>query len=430
MRAHISVPGRSASRSTTSEDSCSRLDCNYRSFLRYDNRNCQVNREGAQQVRISDLEVVPVRIPAPRVPYRWREGLPTSRLEFEGGVLRVRTDAGVEGVAFASRPNAAHVLADLVDRHLRNEMIGQDPLMREWWWDRIWHLDRTEELPLYVFGLLDVALWDLAGRASDLPSWKVMGGFRAELPAYASTVTFDTIEQYLDVADQCLALGYPAIKLHAWGDPDRDIQLAYALREHVGQAYPLMYDGSAAFDLPDAIRVGRALTDANYLWYEEPIREFSVTAYKMLGESVGVPLLVAETSDGAHMNAADFVAAGCSNFGLRASARLRGGITGALRIGHLADAYRLRVEVHSPEVPSRHLCMALSNTTYYESLVTADPVNRDPVVGSDGMLRAPTEPGIALPASIELPSDLQAYQEGAAVANGIPAALAAGGTLR
>lgn len=374
-------------------------------------------------MRIAYMDVLPVTVPAPRTAYRWRDGLPGSRGSFAGGVLRIRTDDGHTGVAFASRPNAAAIVDDFLDRHIRAEMVGGDPLAREWWWHRVWELDRLEELPLYVLGLIDVALWDLVGRVSDVPAWRVIGAFRTCIPAYASTVTFESVEQYLDVADQCLELGYRAIKLHAWGDVDRDIALIDALRAHVGDTLPLMYDGSAGFDLPDAIRVGKALSDAGYLWYEEPMREFSVTAYKLLGQSVDVPLLVAETSDGAHMNAADFVAAGCATFGLRVSARLRAGITGAMRIAHLADAYRLRAEVHSPEIPSRHLCMAISNTTYFESLVTSDPVTRAAEIGPDGMLRAPSEPGIALPASLDLPPELLEFQEGARVAVGPTSAI-------
>ena len=87
-------------------------------------------------------------------------------------------------------------------------------------------------------------------------------------------------EEYLDVADQCLELGYRAIKLHAWGDARRDADLAQALRAHVGDETDLMYDGSAGFDLADAVYLGRALAEAGYRWYEEPVREFSITSYK------------------------------------------------------------------------------------------------------------------------------------------------------
>jgi L-alanine-DL-glutamate epimerase-like enolase superfamily enzyme len=238
-----------------------------------------------------------VRLPAPNPPYRWRDGLPGSGSSSEGAVLRIATDDGLEGVAFFGRPGGKAILDDIVERVFRPELVGQDPLQREWLWHRMWELDRLHELPLPALGLPDIALWDLAGRLLDRPTWQVLGGFRRSIPAYASTTTFTSIDEFLDVADQCLALGYRGIKLHAWGDARRDAALAVALREHVGDEVELMYDGSAGFDFPDAVHLGRVLADAAYLWYEEPMREFSVTAYAQLARATTVPLLVAESSD-------------------------------------------------------------------------------------------------------------------------------------
>ena len=161
-----------------------------------------------------------------------------------------------------------------------------------------------------------------------------------------------------------------------------------------------MYDGSAGFDLPDAVYLGHALAEAKYRWYEEPMREFSVTAYRWLAERVEVPLLVGETSDGSHLNTADFIASGCATY-VRTSANHRGGMTGAMRIAHLADSFRLRAEVHGPTEPAVHLCMAIPNCTYYESLVTSNPVVRESRVGPDGLVHAPTAPGIALPGFVQ-----------------------------
>jgi L-alanine-DL-glutamate epimerase-like enolase superfamily enzyme len=357
-------------------------------------------------MRITHVDAHRVEIPPPKPPFRWREGLLGGPPGGEGGVLRLATDEGVEGVALVARRGAGVVLEDLVTHVLRDELVGADPLQREWLWHRIWEIDRTEELPLYLLGTVDVALWDLAGRAAGCPAWQLLGGFRTSIPAYASTATFATTEEYLDVASQCLSLGYPAIKLHAWGDARKDAGLCLELREHVGDGVALMYDGSAGFDLPDALYLGHALADAGYLWYEEPIREFSVTAYKWLAERVRVPLCVAETSDGVHMNTADFIAAGTAAF-VRASAELRGGITGAMRIAHLADAFRLRAEVHGPGLPSQHLCMAIANTTYYESLVTSTSVARDPIVDERGLVHAPRTAGIGLPPGPDYPSALE-----------------------
>lgn len=362
-------------------------------------------------MKITHVEVHRIDVPAASPPFRWRDGLSGSAPAGDGAVLRIGTDEGVEGVAVFARPGAHSTLRDLVDRVFRAELLGADPFQREWLWHRVWELDRIHELPLPTLGLIDIALWDLAGRYHGEPVWRLLGGFRDAIPAYASTSTFSSTAEFLDVADQCLALGYRGIKLHAWGDARRDADLCLALRAHVGPDIPLMYDGSAGFDLPDAIRLGRALSEADYLWYEEPIREFSISAYQRLAETVDVPLLVAETSDGAHMNAADFIRSGAATFGVRAGTTLRGGVTGAMRTAHLADAYRLRAEVHGSDIPNHHLCMAISNTTYYESLVTSVNVVRERHVDAQGLVHAPVGPGIALPLDFGYGDELLPYVE-------------------
>lgn len=359
-------------------------------------------------MKITDVEVHRVLVPAPSPPFAWRRGLPGSPPDGYGAVLRLRTDEGCDGVAFAPRHGSGALLPDLADRHLRDLLLGEDPLQRERIWHLLWELDRVEEIPLYLLGTVDTALWDLAGRAAGLATWQLLGGFRTEIPAYASTTTFASVAEYLDVADQCLELGYPAIKLHAFGDAREDAALCVALREHVGDGVPLMYDGSAGFDLPDAVYLGDALASAGYQWYEEPIREFSVTSYRWLASRVRVPLLVGETSDGAHMNTGDFVASGCATY-VRTSAELRGGITGAMRTAHLADAFRLRAEPHGPTVTCRHLCMAIPNCTYYESLVWGHPIRREQGVDASGLVHAPPGPGIGLPSGPRYPSALEPY---------------------
>ena len=98
--------------------------------------------------------------------FRWRNGLPGSDGPAIHAVLRVQTDEGIEGVVPVLR---GPIVADLVDRRLRDELVGQDPLQREWIWHRLWELDRVEEFPIYIHGLIDAALWDIAGKAAGLP---------------------------------------------------------------------------------------------------------------------------------------------------------------------------------------------------------------------------------------------------------------------
>ena len=341
-------------------------------------------------MKITGVDVVLVETPAYEPAFNWRHGLHGSAPADVGAWLVLRTDSDVVGLSFTNR---GVILQDAVDRYLRTELVGQDPLAREFIWHRLWELDRMERYPVHLMAVIDTALWDIGGKAAGLPLHQLLGSYRSSIPAYASTVTFDSIEEYLDVADQCLELGFPAIKLHAWGDARMDAKLSLALREHVGPDIPLMYDGSAGFDLLDATYVGQALSEAGYLWYEEPMKEFSITAYKRLGERVDVPLMVCEVAEGAHMTTADFIDSGCAGV-VRAGPGLRGGITGAMRTAHLADAYLLRAEIHGGGLAARHLCMAISNTTYYEALVDSPQVLRPAEVDASGKVTATTTPGI------------------------------------
>src|SRR5947209_2091947 len=136
-------------------------------------------------MRIVDVQVQMIAVPA-QPAFRWRAGLPGSEPAGTGAVLRIDTDEGVTGLAITGR---GRIIADLVERRLRAELVGQDPLQREWLWHRVWELDRIEEFPIYALGLVDVALWDLAGKLAGLPVYQLLGGFRSTIPAYASTVT-------------------------------------------------------------------------------------------------------------------------------------------------------------------------------------------------------------------------------------------------
>jgi len=320
----------------------------------------------------------------------WRKGLPSSGTINESIELRIETDEGITGYAYASHGT---IMQDIVNRRLRDELIGADPLMKEYLWHRVWELDRLEEIPIYGLGLVDMALWDITAKAAGLPLYKLIGGFRDRIPAYASTVTFATTEEFLDIADQCLAAGFRAIKLHAWGDPRKDAALGQALRKHVGPDIDLMYDGSAGFDLLDAIYVGRALGEAGFLWYEEPMREFNIGAYQRLREKVDIPLLSGETSDGVHFNIADFIEQKAADL-VRTSTHYKGGVTGALRIAHLAQSFNLRAEVHGGGAPNLHVACAIPNTTYYESLVRTNPITVEAGIGPDGCISPPEVPGI------------------------------------
>src|SRR5438105_2674894 len=104
--------------------------------------NCPMG-DSADPMQITHLETYPVRMFGVDPPFAWRRGLRGAPPDGEGAVLRIGTASGAEGVALAPRRGAGSILKDIVDRVLRDELIGSDALQREWLWHRLWELDRT-----------------------------------------------------------------------------------------------------------------------------------------------------------------------------------------------------------------------------------------------------------------------------------------------
>ena len=330
------------------------------------------------------------------IPYNWRDGLTGGR----GGktrqsLLRVKTNEGIDGVVWLK--NQA-VSADIVHRCIAGKFTGCDPLMRERLWSEIWELDRLEELPMYALGYLDVAVWDIAAKSAGLPMFKLLGGHKTRARAYASTVTMDSVDDYLHLADHCLEKGYKAIKLHVWGRIGDDIALVRKLRQHVGNDAELMLDGSAGYTLEESVRLGRAMEECDYLWLEEPMREFSLYSYERLCETLDIAILAAECTDGCHFNAAEWLRHGACDR-LRTSWFFKGGFTGALKVASLAESFQIQADVHGSGPASLALVCALPNSLYYEALVPEqvlpDATLRGPILpDSDGWVYPAEQPGI------------------------------------
>ena len=265
-------------------------------------------------------------------------------------------------------------------------------------WHQVWEVDRVEELNIRALGILDVLCWDVKSQKSGMPIYQMLGGHDRKVPAYASTVTWPTLEEYERYIKMCRDVGFKAFKLHAWGDVERDKELSIALREWVGPDADLMFDGSAGWDYVDALEVGRVLQDQGFLWYEEPMREFYLGAYAKLREKLDIPILAAETSDGVHWNMATWIENKALDM-TRISTVMKGGFTGSMKVAHTSESFGMRAQVHGGGRENAQLCAAIANNDYYEQLV----INEEQIKGLDklgdlsivdGILTVSDEPGL------------------------------------
>jgi L-alanine-DL-glutamate epimerase-like enolase superfamily enzyme len=326
----------------------------------------------------------------------------------------IRTDNGLRGeyvthwVASASALGQTLMLAPyLIGREAEERMGIYDDLKRQ-----------ARQFDHMGHGPLDIALWDLAGKKLGASVAELLGAYRWRLPAYASTYHGDrngglhNKEAYADFAEQCYALGYRAFKIHGWNDGDKreEAENVLHVRRIIGDRMELMLDPACELrTFADALYVGRACDEANYFWYEDPFRDSGVSAYahKKLREFLKTPLLQTEHVRGVEPKA-DFIVAGGTDF-IRVDPEYDMGITGAIKIGHLAEAFGLDAEVHACGPAHRHVMAALRNSNYYEiALVGPDCPNAVPpvyrcdysdkldCVGADGCVPVPRGPGLGV----------------------------------
>lgn len=336
--------------------------------------------------------------PGPK--FIWRDGLHGSHGDIPRGsrprkaVIRMETDAGLYGAMEINRGDA---VLDLVRRRY-HEFIGENPLLTERLWRMIWEIDRVEEIHMRHLGLLDMLCWDVKSQQAGLPIYQLLGGDNPVVPAYASTVTWPTMEEYERYIKMARDLGFKAFKLHAWGDVKRDIKLSTNLRQWVGDDADLMFDGSAGWDYVNALEFGKAIQDLGFLWYEEPMREFHLGAYTKLCEKLDIPILAAETSDGVHGNMATWIEAKALDM-VRVSSFYKGGFSGSMKVAHLGESHGMRAQVHGMGLENAQICAAISNNDYYEQLIMdEDQINGlsglGPLAIVDGDLTVSGEPGL------------------------------------
>jgi L-alanine-DL-glutamate epimerase-like enolase superfamily enzyme len=351
-------------------------------------------------------------------------GVPDGRLPM--GVLTISTDEGVEGHNFLSLPGPGpEAVAGQIVTYLKPLLVGEDPLDIGALWRRMQARERFVD-PAAI-GTVDVALWDIAGKVAGLPVHRLLGTCRHKIPVYFSSGLHPRAEDYAEEAVFWREQGWRGYKLHPPTAPwstsaeaaptQADIEACTAVREAVGSSMALMLDASWAYSYADALRVGRTIEELGYIWYEDPLPSQDIYGYTRLKQYLEIPILATEMTPGGLYALPQWIMQRATD-ALRGDVVLKGGITGMMKIAHLAEAFNLPCEVHDAynamnNVATAHVAMAISNCDWFEVLAfnragshtlehleygLAEPLHID----SDGFLHAPTGPGLGVAVDWEL----------------------------
>lgn len=318
-------------------------------------------------MKITDVVVDRFRCTSNTVRDTDGHGHPGPESESSQSLIRIKTDEGVEGYAFGGNPQ-------FIENVIKPAIVGEDPFYRERIWRDLFHRQRMNlgTMSDRVLAQVDLALWDLAGRALGQPVHKLLGAFRDKVPAYASTMCgddlkggLDTPEAYADFAQACVERGYPAYKLHTWQppyagapSPKRDIEACAAVRERVGDDIVLMLDPYHYYDREAALYLCRGLEELNYYWMEEPMDEHSMSSYIWLCEQADLLICGPETAEGKMQTRAEWIVHKAADISRGGIGDL-GGITPLVKTAHLCESHGVRMEVHGGGPGNLHVLCAM-----------------------------------------------------------------------
>jgi L-alanine-DL-glutamate epimerase-like enolase superfamily enzyme len=337
-------------------------------------------------------------------------------------VTKILTDEGAVGYYFGGQGHGDQdgLVAsnrEYIENRIKPILVGENPFDRQKFWQWLY----ASKTPENLMSVIDLALWDLAGRVAGLPVHQLLGSCRERVLAYGSTYpNLGPPELYAEHALACKKQGYKAYKIHPYyywnpatkqavqGRPshvDWDIRCCRAVREAVGDDMVLMYDPWGTYHIyEDALRVGRELERLNFHWYEHPMPEHRVDTYVRLSRELSIPICSPEILEGGVFTRADWILRGASD--ISRIDVLRGGITGVMKAAAVCEAFGIRCEIHMSGIGNLHVLGATSEDTceYYERGLLAPGVDYDAplpyllvqpdVLDPDGYVTVPTEPGL------------------------------------
>lgn len=340
---------------------------------------------------------------------------PGSQAALQSFVLRIQDADGTVG-EYCPMHSGKHPAVTSQTLPLLKSLIGRDSLAREELYQD--YKRRHRHLAGVGYSAIDICLWDLFGKKTGLPIATLLGGYRWQLPAYASTISGDrngglsSPAAYAEFAERCLELGYKGFKMHCWadGDPQPEIDTIAAVAWAVGGKMALMTDpASHIATYADALRVGRACDDHGYYWLEDPLADCGQAphVHRLLKERIKTPLLLTEHVRGLE-GKTPWITEMATDF-LRADPEYDLGITGVMKTAALAEAFGMDVELHSSGPAHRHCMAAIRNSNFYE-LALVHPKMQNPLppifacgysdeldaVQPNGCVPVPTGPGLGV----------------------------------
>lgn len=316
-------------------------------------------------------------------------------------LVDVRTNEGISGLGwvFAFGRGRVAGIQSMID-DLGQLLVGEDPTRMEHCWRKIWKACTFighSGAATIALSPIDSALWDIAGKAANLPLARLLGGYRDRVEAYASEGLWldQTIDELQKQASEFVGRGFRGMKMRV-GKPSLadDIARVAAVREAIGPDVTLMVDANQAWDVPTALRFAAGVEESDLLWIEEPVYYQDYRGMARIAAETHIPLCVGETNYGMD----DFrrlCEQGCGHYIMPDLMRM-GGVGNWMKVAHMCEAFGLPVTPHLFMEVSSHQACALSNAIWQEHQPWWEPILKEPVDFRDGYIHIRPVPGLGI----------------------------------
>jgi L-alanine-DL-glutamate epimerase-like enolase superfamily enzyme len=362
-------------------------------------------------MKITRLEVFTLKAPQSGRPHWVSHFIVPTANEI---LVRIYTDEGIDGFGLATSYTPIDFAVKAFKSGIGDLIIGEDPLAPERVYKKLFALTTSRlasekgwsrEAVIRISSAIDIALWDIVGKAANLPLYRIFGGFRSEVPAYVTCGYYRDGKDDAELRDEVQKLvdqGHTGFKSKVGGLPlERDIERMALIREVIGDKRDLMIDVNRAWDLETAIKGAQLLEPLNPRWLEEPVRwEDDRRALKLLSNKTRIPLSGGEselTSYGCRAmieeQAIQILQFDCTMFG---------GFTEGRKMAGLCELNHVQVAPHHDCFIHAHIVAGSPAGCIVEAFTDPerDPLQaelfEDPPVIKNGMMTLKEQPGLGL----------------------------------
>ena len=354
-----------------------------------------------KQMKITAVKTDVLRFaPAPN----YSDAIHTFGADRGGVVLRIETDAGLTGWAYSSfgmNAGGPKVVQSILEAELKPALLGQDPtlirkLRADMWRATEYH--GVQGVAHFAIGAVDIALWDIVGKAANMPVYKLLGAYHARMPVYNMCGWYydgdGDLSKYKKSLSAAMEEGFRAVKIKTGrGSLAEDLDRIRTAQQVCGKDVRVMVDANQGLRLNDAIRRGREYQAMGCFWYEEPLQPHEKDGYADLAAALDIRIATGENEYTKYAflellkkKAADVV---------QPDNRRAGGVTEWMEISALAEAHGVEIASHGGGTTNLHMLLAMPNAIYMETgSIRGDSTHVEKLRMVDGAVLPPEMPGM------------------------------------